>query len=336
MQDLISPFGSRRDAEKLTGAKFQNRYSIRLSDGYRAIFDLVEGLVIYRALANHEPSYRRAERLPAPSRSGLRIYPSLPSPVLAVPMASIPRMDRPDSFDPFNGPTAAADENLEIGQVSSDRTSELESAADQFVLFSEMDDLKRALSGELAEWMLFLPDAHRSIVTKKYNGPARVFGPSGTGKTCILLHRAVHLARTFGEPVLVLSFGRTLANVMTKLKDRLCGDDWELADRIRVSSLHQYAQELVGCRVTIGTYEQEGLIDEAYRRCRTHPATLLNKVPHGHTPQQFVGKEITDWVKGAAYGSAEIYQSLDFPKASLSLVRLSGRGFSESSSNTND
>ena len=38
------------------------------------------------------------------------------------------------------------------------------------------------------------------MVERDYNGPARVSGSAGTGKTIVALHRAVFLARTNPEP----------------------------------------------------------------------------------------------------------------------------------------
>ena len=37
------------------------------------------------------------------------------------------------------------------------------------------------------------------VVEREYNGPARVSGSAGTGKTIVALHRAVHLARANPE-----------------------------------------------------------------------------------------------------------------------------------------
>ena len=46
------------------------------------------------------------------------------------------------------------------------------------------------------KWVVFLHPAQRELVERTYNGPARVSGSAGTGKTIVALHRAVYLART--------------------------------------------------------------------------------------------------------------------------------------------
>lgn len=43
--------------------------------------------------------------------------------------------------------------------------------------------------------MIFLHPDQRSIVERSYDGPARVRGAAGTGKTVVALHRAAHLGR---------------------------------------------------------------------------------------------------------------------------------------------
>jgi superfamily I DNA/RNA helicase len=81
------------------------------------------------------------------------------------------------------------------------------------------------------------PD-QRDLVERDYNGPARVSGSAGTGKTIVALHRAAHLARTHPDArVLLTTFSDTLAHALqTKLK-RLLGNEPRLAERIDVHSL---------------------------------------------------------------------------------------------------
>src|SRR3546814_3569505 len=49
------------------------------------------------------------------------------------------------------------------------------------------------------KWTVFLHPEQRQLVECNYNGPARVSGSAGTGKTILALHRAVALARTRSE-----------------------------------------------------------------------------------------------------------------------------------------
>lgn len=113
------------------------------------------------------------------------------------------------------------------------------------------EELKQALDYPWEKWTVFLHPEQREIVEKNYNGPARVSGSAGTGKTIVALHRAVHLARTNSDSrVLLATFSDTLAHsLQTKLK-RLLGSNPRLGDRIDTASLDALAlrlhQALVG------------------------------------------------------------------------------------------
>ena len=76
----------------------------------------------------------------------------------------------------------------------------------------------------------------QQLVERALNGPARVPGSAGTGKTIVALHRAVFLARKHPESrVLLATFSQTLAKALhTRLK-RLLGNEPLLAERIEVS-----------------------------------------------------------------------------------------------------
>ena len=108
----------------------------------------------------------------------------------------------------------------------------------RFRVMTNVEELQRALDFPWEKWTVFLHPEQREFVDRDYNGPARVSGSAGTGKTIVALHRAVHLARTHPEArVLLTTFSDTLASALhTKLK-RLLGSEPRLAERIDVHSL---------------------------------------------------------------------------------------------------
>ena len=80
--------------------------------------------------------------------------------------------------------------------------------------------IQRLLDASIEEWMVYLHPSQRGIANADYNGPARVRGGPGTGKTVVALHRARVLARRRIEPgqkVLLTTFLRTLPPVWTTL-----------------------------------------------------------------------------------------------------------------------
>jgi len=89
-----------------------------------------------------------------------------------------------------------------------------------------LDQARRLIEGgSVDEWMLWLVPSQQRIVNAQLNGPARLLGVSGSGKTAVLLHRAVTLARRYpGERILVVTLNESLAHYLSHLIDRMCGN----------------------------------------------------------------------------------------------------------------
>ncbi|APX34018.1 DNA helicase UvrD [Brachybacterium sp. P6-10-X1] len=76
-------------------------------------------------------------------------------------------------------------------------------------------------SGSFEEWRIFLHPEQKTYVEVNTRGPYRVTGGAGTGKTVVLVHRAVRLAHTAAGagqmPRIVLTtFTRTLADALAQ------------------------------------------------------------------------------------------------------------------------
>jgi len=115
----------------------------------------------------------------------------------------------------------------------------------RFRVMTDADELARALDYPWDKWTVFLHPAQRQLVEKEYNGPARVTGSAGTGKTIVALHRAVHLAREKpGSRVLLTTFSVTLANALAgKLQCLITGEP-RLAERLDVESINSVGERL--------------------------------------------------------------------------------------------
>jgi superfamily I DNA/RNA helicase/mRNA-degrading endonuclease RelE of RelBE toxin-antitoxin system len=115
----------------------------------------------------------------------------------------------------------------------------------RFRVMGDMDELLLALEYPWEKWTVFLhPEQHR-FATGNYNGPARVSGSAGTGKTVVALHRAVHLAKTNPEArILLVTFSETLANALkTKLR-MLIQNQPHLGDQIEVYAMNTIGERL--------------------------------------------------------------------------------------------
>lgn len=69
-------------------------------------------------------------------------------------------------------------------------------------------------------WMLYLHPAQREYVDREFSGPARMSGVSGSGKTCVVIHRALRLADKYAdENVLIVTLSPALAMLISRLID---------------------------------------------------------------------------------------------------------------------
>lgn len=108
----------------------------------------------------------------------------------------------------------------------------------RFRVMSDADELARALEYPWDKWTVFLHPAQRKMVERDYNGPAKVSGSAGTGKTVVALHRAVHLARNDEDARILLStFSEVLAQVLRGQLLRLTWGTPKLAERIDVIAM---------------------------------------------------------------------------------------------------
>lgn len=109
----------------------------------------------------------------------------------------------------------------------------------RFRVMSDVAELERALEYPWEKWTVFLHPAQQQLIERDYNGPARVSGSAGTGKTIVALHRAVFLARNHPDArVLLTTFSDTLASSLrTKLR-RLISNEPRIGERLEVHAVN--------------------------------------------------------------------------------------------------
>ncbi len=111
----------------------------------------------------------------------------------------------------------------------------------RFVQIKNEDDYQQMLAGPLEKWRIFLHPDQRRAVVKNYNGPARILGGAGTGKTVTAMHRAKWLAEKMaaGKKVFFTTFTKNLAEDIQSNLHKLCTD--EIFGRIEVKNLDIWA-----------------------------------------------------------------------------------------------
>lgn len=138
----------------------------------------------------------------------------------------------------------------------------------RFRVVSDVEELERALEFPWERWMVFLHPAQRQWVERRFNGPARVSGSAGTGKTVVALHRAAHLARAKPDArILLTTFSTSLASSLEQNLRRLLTGSPRDAERIDVESMDGVGERLYrawgGTREVVGDPEVLGLIEPA-------------------------------------------------------------------------
>lgn len=99
----------------------------------------------------------------------------------------------------------------------------------KFIVLDNDDDqkeLKEILSAPLEKWRVFLHPTQRKIVEKNFNGPTRVLGGAGTGKTVVAMHRAKWLVENIftnrDERILFTTFTKNLSEDIKDNLKKIC------------------------------------------------------------------------------------------------------------------
>ncbi len=106
------------------------------------------------------------------------------------------------------------------------------------------DDLELAamLNAPLEKWRVFLHPSQQKLVNRSWNGPVRVLGGAGTGKTVVAVHRAKWLAQNLfkdqNDRILFTTFTRNLAADIQDNLSKICSRD--ILRRIEVINLDRW------------------------------------------------------------------------------------------------
>ena len=134
----------------------------------------------------------------------------------------------------------------------------------EFVVLTDDEELEAILSAPLEQWRVFLHPSQKRLVERHWNGPVRVLGGAGTGKTVAAMHRARWLARSFlgageaarGDKVLFTTFTRNLSTDIRSNLAKICTPQ-EL-QRIEVTHLDAWVSSYLRSQgLTIKVFNKE-------------------------------------------------------------------------------
>ncbi len=130
-----------------------------------------------------------------------------------------------------------AREQLGVSKSESVDTADFATAVErvasqrQFVVITDAAEMEQLLAAPLEQWRIFLHPSQRRLVEINANGPVRVLGSAGTGKTVVAMHRAAWLAKHVlapGQKILFTTFTKNLATDISANLQKICSrEDWE-------------------------------------------------------------------------------------------------------------
>ncbi|WP_208320425.1 UvrD-helicase domain-containing protein [Salinibacterium sp. ZJ77] len=169
-----------------------------------------------------------------------------------------------------------------------------------------------ALAGLLAEpiesWMAFLHPEQARVVRRTFNGPCRIRGAAGTGKTVVGLHRAAHIARSRPGKVLVTTYVRTLPDVLSALMSRMAP---EVSDRVEFESVHALAGNILKARNVRYRLDGRKASELWMRVWREHGAR--GAVGQIDPNERYWREEITTVIKGRGLSNLAEYENCARP-----------------------
>ena len=214
-------------------------------------------------------------------------------------------------------------------------------ARTEFAWLETDEDLRRAIEGlTFAQWQLFLHPQQRALVDRRTNGPMRISGGAGTGKTVVTVHRAAALAErdaAAGEVrILLTTYTRNLADDLRRQVAQLA-PTLPFAERIGepgllVSGLDRIAHAVLQRAVLQRAGDS---IAQTAKQVIGRPRTRVLTLPDSksnpwHEALALMGNELPEGLRSADFLESE-YELIVLPQRITTLrqylrVRRPGRG----------
>lgn len=185
-------------------------------------------------------------------------------------------------------------------QVSGD-----DQANDALIPREALEDaaLEAALKAPLADWMTFLHPTQARLVHRKLNGPSRISGAAGTGKTVVALHRLAYLADRRPGKLLYVTFVKSVPRVLGTAYARMSP---HTADRVEFSTIHGWANRFLRQRGFNPKVDGKGeAFDAAWTRAG-RPSTLAT-----FGSKAYWRDEVQRVIRGRGIESLDEYLALD-------------------------
>jgi hypothetical protein len=177
-------------------------------------------------------------------------------------------------------------------------------------LFSP-EEVAKIAAAPIEDWMIFLHPDQRAVVERRFDGPARVRGAAGTGKTVVALHRAAVLANRFAEedatlPILFTTYIKTLPPVFESLYRRLPNSVDGRVEFVHVDKLARRICNEAGIRVNTSPRD----IDAAFAKAHRGVVGTGTPLAKAQLTAEYLKTEIQAVIKGRGVESKDTYLDL--------------------------
>lgn len=175
-------------------------------------------------------------------------------------------------------------------------------------------ELERLLSAPIEDWMIFLHPDQRVLVDRRFNGPARVRGSAGTGKTVVALHRAAALAKRFGgessgggAPVLFTTFVNSLPPVFESLYRKLPS---AIEGAVEFTTINKLAR-----RVCVEAGQTPVIdprtVDSAFAKAFEKVVKAGTPLARARATRRYLQEEVASVMKGRGVASLDEYLAME-------------------------
>ncbi len=176
------------------------------------------------------------------------------------------------------------------------------------------EEVVRLASAPIEDWMIFLHPHQRALVNRRFNGPARVRGSAGTGKTVVALHRAAALAKRLATeqkpgqgPVLFTTFVKSLPPVFENLYLRLPTAVAGVVEFTNVDKLANRICRDAGERPNLDRH----LVDTAFAKALEEVVLPGTPLHNAQLTTGYLREEVTAVIKGRGVDTVDEYLSME-------------------------
>ncbi|MEB3317841.1 MAG: UvrD-helicase domain-containing protein, partial [Cyanobacteriota bacterium] len=177
----------------------------------------------------------------------------------------------------------------------------------EFVVITDDEALEAILSAPMEQWRVFLHPSQKKLVEHSWNGPVRVLGGAGTGKTVVAMHRARRLAQicidhpnaNHSDRILFTTYTRNLATDIRGNLAKICTP--QQLQHIEVTHLDGWVSSYLRSQgLTMRQFDSEA-------RAAAWTAAMVMAKSELNLPQAFFEEEWREIVVPQACSTLEDY-----------------------------